>query len=137
MSLVGQLGALVGRLGVEFKSVRTAIAARALTYDATGALPVPVEWQGVATTDASGKFSVTFPAGLFSKPPLVFATAVSTGADAASTNIATPWPSTATGCSGHVATGNVLSTVLISVGANGLKLVGAGVAVNVLARSVR
>lgn len=137
MSLVSQLGLLVARVGAEFKSVRTALAARPLVYDAAGALPAPVEWQGTAVTNSSGVFTVTFPAGLFAKPPLIFVTAVSTSAEAANTNLATPWPSTTSGVSGHVCVGNIISTLLVNSGTNGLKLVGAGVTVNVLARSVR
>lgn len=137
MSLASGVLDLVKRIGVEFKALRTAIAARVGCWDVLGMLSAPVEWQGTATTLADGTWSVTFPAGLFSKPPLVFTQAVSTASTAANTYIAAPWPSTASGCSGHVVTGNVLTTILISSGANGLKLAPAGVVVNVLAKSVR
>lgn len=137
MSLASQILLGIQRVAVEFKSVRAAIAARTTCWDGAGSMPAPVQWQGAATTLADGTYSVTFPVGLFSKPPLVFAQAVSPDKTLPLTYLAASWTPSATGCGGHVLSGNVLTTLLISVGTNGLKIAGSGVVVNVLAQSVR
>jgi hypothetical protein len=137
VSLAGEVVKGVLRIAAEFKSVRTALASRVACWDALGLMPAPVEWQGTATSLSDGTWSVSFPAGLFTKAPLVFTQAISPDKTAAATYVAAPWPSTISGCSGHVVTGNIVTTLLINAGANGLKLSGAGITVNVLAKSVR
>uniref|UniRef100_A0AAU6W231 Minor tail protein n=1 Tax=Pseudomonas phage Touem01 TaxID=3138548 RepID=A0AAU6W231_9VIRU len=137
MSLVGNALLAIQRIGAEFKSVRNAISGRVARSDAAGFIPNPVEWIGAATTLADGTWTVSFPAGLFVKPPLVFAQAVSPDKTVAATYVAAPWPATANGCSGHVVSGNVITTLLVNAGANGLKLSASGVSVSVRAVSVR